>query len=142
MRNFRATNSSPDAEVRRALAEYQVARTRVRELRRLEPDADEPADIHEGFERLAKATIRAEQIARDTLSNAVASFAGTVPCAVIIDSPGGSSVVGLSGRPDGMIVATAADRVRVKEVLCRPEPPPEFAHQFRQVRRIKGVFIW
>ena len=57
---------------------------------------------------------------------------------VIVDSIGGSSVIALSGKPDGMIVATAADRVHVKDVVCRPEPPPEFAHQFRQVAANQG----
>jgi hypothetical protein len=37
-----------------------------------------------------------------------------------------------------MIVATAADRVHVKDVLCRPGPPPEFAHQFRQLAPNQG----
>jgi hypothetical protein len=138
MRNIRGTNTSADADVRRSLAEYQAARRQARELAQGEPDADEPTDIHEGFERLAKATARAEQMARDALSNAVTSFAGSAPCAVIVDSPGGSSVVALSGRPDGMIVATAADRVHIKEVVSRPEPPPEFAHQFRQMASNQG----
>ena len=138
MRNFRGTNTSADADVRRALANYQAVRRRVRELDREEPAADEPTDILEGFERLAKATIRAEQMARDALSNAVTSFAGSAPCAVIVDSPGGSSVVALSGRPDGMIVATAADHVPINEVVCRPEPPAEFAHQFRQMAPHQG----
>jgi hypothetical protein len=142
MRNFRGTNTSPDADVRRSLAEYQAARRQARELAQDEPDADEPTDIHEGFERLAKATARAEQMARDALSNAVTSFAGSAPCAVIVDSPGGSSVVTLSGRPDGMIVATAANRAHIKDVVCRPEPPPEFAHQFRQMApNHGGVYI-
>jgi hypothetical protein len=142
MRNFRGTNTTADADVRRALADYQAVRRRVKELERDEPGADEPADIHEGFDRLARATVRAEQMARDVLSNAVTSFAGPAPCAVIVDSPGGSSVVALSGRPDGMIVATAADHVRIKEVVCRPEPPPEFAHQFRQMApKQSGVFL-
>jgi hypothetical protein len=138
MRNFRGTNTSADADVRRSLAEYQAARRQVQELDRDEPDADEPTDIHEGFERLAKATARAEQMARDALSNAVTSFAGSAPCAVIVDSPGGSSVVALSGRPDGMIVATAANRVHIRDVVCRPEPPPEFAHEFRQMAPNQG----
>ena len=127
-----------DADVRRALAEYNAARYRVRELNRKEPDADEPSEIRQGFEQLADATVRAEQAARDTLSNAVAAFAGSAPCAVIVDSPGGSSVIALSGKPDGMIVVTAADRVRIKDVLCRPQPPPEFAHQFRQMAPNQG----
>ena len=131
-------NTPAHADVRRALAEYHAARRRVRELDRKEPGTDEPITVREEFERLAEATIRAEQMARDTLSNAVAAFAGSAPCAVIVDSPGGSSVVALSGKPDGMIVATAADRVRIKEVLCRPEPPPEFAHQFRQTAPNQG----
>lgn len=37
-----------------------------------------------------------------------------------------------------MIVATAADRVHIKQILCRPEPPPEFAHQFRQTAPNQG----
>ena len=66
------------------------------------------------------------------------SFAGSVPCAVIVENPGGPSVVALSGKPDGLLVAAAADRVHIKEVLCRPEPPPEFAHQFRQIAPNQG----
>jgi hypothetical protein len=61
MRNFRETTTSADADVRRALANYQAIRRRVKQLDRGEPDADEPADIHEGFERLSKATVRAKQ---------------------------------------------------------------------------------
>ena len=72
-------------------------------------------------------------MARDALQNAVTAFAGPAPCTVIVDSTGSSSVVALSGKPDGMIVATAADRVRIKDVVCRPEPPSEFAHQIRQM---------
>jgi hypothetical protein len=72
------------------------------------------------------------------LGSAVAAFAGSAPCAVIVDSPGGSSVIALSGRPDRMIVAAAADRVPIQDVLCRPEPPPEFAHQFRQMAPYQG----
>jgi hypothetical protein len=138
MRDFRAMSTSAGEDVRRTLAEYHAARRLVQELARDEPGADEPLEIHEGFERLAKATVRAERMARDALSNAVATFAGSSPCAVIVDSPGGSSVVALSGKPDGMIVATAADRVHIKEVRCRPEPPPEFAHQFRQTAPNQG----
>ena len=142
MRNYQGTNTSADADVRRALAEYQAIRRQVRELDRREPGMDDPTDIHEQFERLAKATVRAEQMARDALSNAVTSFAGPAPCAVVVDSPGGASVVALSGRPDGMIVATAADRVHIKDVLCRPEPPPEFAHHFRQMAPNQaGVYL-
>jgi hypothetical protein len=88
---------------------------------------------------VAKEAAKAEQKARDALSNAVASFAGPAPCAVIVDSPGGSSVVALSGKPDGMIVATAADRISIQSVLCRPEPPPEFAHPFRQIAPSHGA---
>jgi hypothetical protein len=142
MRDFRETKIADDADVRRALVEYQAVRRRIKELDRDEPAAEEPAAIHEGFDRLAKATVRAEQIARDALSNAVANFAGSVPCAVIVDSPGGPSVVALTGRPDGMIVATAADRVRIHDVVCRPEPPREFARQFRQTAPShRGVYL-
>jgi hypothetical protein len=138
MRNLREMNTPADAQVRRALADYNAARQQVQEVNRNEPDEDEPGEIREGFERLAKETARAAQKARDTLSNAVVSFAGPAPCAVIVDSPGGSSVIALSGKPDGMIVATAADRVHIKEVMCRPEPPPEFAHEFRQIAPNQG----
>jgi hypothetical protein len=138
MRNFRETTTSAHANLRRALEEYQAARRRVQELNRDEPREDEPADIHKGFERLAEATVKAEQTARDALANAVSAFAGSAPCAVIVDSTGGSSVLALSGRPDGMFVATTADRVPIKEILCRPEPPPEFAHQFRQMAPNQG----
>ncbi len=131
-------NMPAEAQVRRALAEYNAARYRVREINRDEPHDDEHSEIREGFERLAQEAVRAELKARDKLSNAVASFAGKAPCAVIVDSPGGSSVVALSGKPDGMIVATAADRVHIKQILCRPEPPPEFAHQFRQTAPNQG----
>jgi hypothetical protein len=135
-------NTPADADVRHALAGYHAARRNAQQIKRDEPDADEPSEIHEEFERVAKAAVMAEQIARDKLSNAVASFAGSAPCAVIVDSAGGSSVVALSGKPDGMIVATAADRVHIKEVLCRPEPPPEFAHQFRQTAaNQRGVYL-
>ena len=142
MRNFRERTTSAHANLRRALEEYQAARRRVQELDRSEPRADAPADIQKGFERLAEETVRAEQMARDALANAVTAFAGSAPCAVIFDSPGGSSVVALSGRPDGMIVATVADHVYIKEVICRPEPPPEFAHQFRQMAPNQaGVYL-
>jgi hypothetical protein len=117
---FRGANAPADADVRRALAEYHTARYKVREVALDEPHTDEPAEIQAGFERLAKAAAKAEQLARDELSNAVASFAGPAPCAVIVDSTGGSSVVALSDKPDGMIVATAADRVYVR---VRPRFP-------------------
>ena len=71
-------------------------------------------------------------------ANAVTTFAGSAPCAVIVDSARRLQVVTLSGKPDGMIVATAADRVYIKEVLFRPEPPPEFAHPFRQTAPNQG----
>ena len=138
MRNFQGTNTSANADIRRALANYQAVQRRVQQLDREEPGADAPVDIHEGFERLAKATVRALQMARDALSNAVTSSAGAAPCAVIVDAPGGSSVVALSGKPDGMIVATAADRVHINEFVSRPEPPPEFAQQFRQMAPNQG----
>ncbi len=96
--NVRVANAQADADVRRALAEYRAAQNQVRELNRDEPDADDPIEIHAGFDRLAKATARADQMARDALSNAVASFAGSAPCAVIVDSAGVSSVVALSVR--------------------------------------------
>jgi hypothetical protein len=81
-------------------------------------------------------------MAQDDLQNAVAVFAAPAPCAVIVDSTAGSSVVALSGKPDSMIVATAADRVHIKEVLCRPEPPPEFAHKYRQIAPNQaGVYL-
>jgi hypothetical protein len=139
---FRTANAAADADVRRAPEEYHKARYTVHEIALDEPHADEPAGIQAGFERLAQAAARAEQMARDDLQNAVASFAGPAPCAVIIDSTRGSSVVALSGKPDGMIVATAADRVHIKEVVCRPEPPPEFAHEFRQMAQNQaGVYV-
>ena len=126
------------ADVRRALAQYHSTMQQVRELNNAEPDPDEPAEIQQGFERLAAATARAEQLARDALSNAVASFVGDVPCSVIVETRGGSSVVTLTGKPDGLIVAAAADRVPVKEIVCRPEPPTEFAHEFRQLAPNQG----
>jgi hypothetical protein len=138
MRNIGFMNTAGESEVRRALAEYNAARRRVQKLERDEPGDDQPGEIHEQFDKVARETVNAAQKARDTLSNAVATFAGKAPCAVIVDSPGGSSVVALSGRPDGMIVATAADRVYIKPVLCRPEPPPEFAHEFRQTAPNQG----
>ena len=139
---FRTAKAPSDASVRRALADYHTARHQVHEVALGEPDRDQPAEIQAGFEQRAQAAARAEQLARDDLQNAVAAFAGPAPCAVIVDSPGGSSVVALSGKPDGMIVATAADRVHIKEVVCRPEPPPEFAHQFRQLAPNQaGVYL-
>jgi hypothetical protein len=139
MRDFQAMSTPADAVVRCALAEYHTARYRVREIDRTEPGDDEHSEVREEFESLAREARRAEQKARDRLSNAVASFAGSAPCAVIVESPGGSSVVALSGKPDGMIVATAADRVHIKDVVCRPEPPPEFAHPFRQIAANQGA---
>jgi hypothetical protein len=133
---------TPAEDIRRALTEYHAVKRRVQGLCPHEPDADEPRRIREGSERSAKSTARAEQSARDALASAVASFAGSSPCAVIVDSAGGSSVIALSDKPDGMIVVTAADRVHIKEVLCRPEPPPEFAHQFRQMApHQSGVYL-
>jgi hypothetical protein len=105
MRDFQAMSTPADAVVRCALAEYHTARYRVREIDRTEPGDDEHSEVREEFESLAREARRAEQKARDRLSNAVASFAGSAPCAVIVESPGGSSVVALSGKPDGMIVA-------------------------------------
>jgi hypothetical protein len=131
--NCDEVNIPTEAEVRRVLAQYSGAQRRLQEVNRQEPDPDQPGEDRERFERSAQAAKRAEQAARDALSNAVAAYAGRAPCAVIVDSPGGSSVVALSGRPDGLIVAAAADRVPIKDVLCRPEPPPEFAHNYRQV---------
>ena len=142
MRNFPDANTSTEADVRRALAEYQAVRRQLQKLDRDEPGPDEPTKVHEDYELLAKATARAEQMARDALSNAVASFAGCAPCAVIVDFPGGSSVVALSGKPDGIIIATAADRVHIKEVVCRPEPPPEFAISFDRPRLTRAAFTW
>jgi hypothetical protein len=139
---FQTANAPADADVRLALAEYHAARYQVREVALDEPHIDEPAEIQAGFERRAQTAARAEQLARDELHNAVATFAGPAPCAVIVDSTGGSSVVALSGKPDGMIVATAADRVHIKEVVCRPEPPREFAHEFRQMAQNQaGVYL-
>ena len=66
-------NKAPDADVRRALADYHALRHRVHELCLDEPDADEPSYIREGSERLAKAAALAEQMAWDTLWNAVAA---------------------------------------------------------------------
>jgi hypothetical protein len=98
--------------------------------------------MQEAFERRAAAAVRAEQKARDGLSSAVAAFAGMPPSAAIIDSAGGSSVVALAVKPDRMIVAIAADRVPLREVVCRPEPPPEFAHEFRQMAPAHaGVYV-
>jgi hypothetical protein len=138
MRNIHGTSSAAGAVVRKALAQYHATLQQVRELNNAEPDATEPAEIHQGFERLAAATARAEQLSRDALSNAVASFAGAAPCSVIVETRGGSSVVTLTGKPDGLIVASAADRVPVKEIVCRPEPPAEFAHEFRQMAPNQG----
>ncbi len=127
-----------DVEVRRALAEFNSARYHVREINHDEPAEDEQSELRDEFERLAGEAARAEQKARDRLINAVAAFAGAGPCAVIVDSAGGSSVIALSGKPDGMIVSTAAERIPIKAVLCRPEPPPEFAHEFRQISPNQG----
>jgi hypothetical protein len=139
---FRIANASADTDIRRALAEYHTARCQRREIALDEPHTDEPAHIHEGFDRLYKAAAKAEQMARDDLQNAVTAFAGPAPCAVIVDSVGGSSVVALSGKPNGMLVAAAADRVHIKDVFCRPEPPPEFAHEYRQMAPNQaGVYI-
>ena len=138
MRKIHGTSSSAGADVRRALAQYHSTQQQVRELNNAEPEPDEPAEIQQGFERLAAATARAEQLARDALSNAVASFAGDVPCSVIVETRGGSSVVTLTGKPDGLLVTAAADRVPVKDIVCRPEPPPEFAHEFRQMAPNQG----
>jgi hypothetical protein len=138
MRNLHGTSSSAGADVRRALAQYHSTLQQVRELNNAEPDPDEPVEVQQGFERLAAATARAEQMARDALSNAVASFAGDVPCSVIVETRGGSSVVTLAGKPNGLIVTAAADRVPVKDIVCRPEPPPEFAHEFRQMAPNQG----
>jgi hypothetical protein len=142
MENYRDTETTAEADVRRALGEYQAIRRRVQAIDRHEPGPDEPERAHQQFDLQAKATFLAERMARDALANVVAKFAGTAPCAVIVDSRGGSSVVALSGKPDGMIVAPAADRVPIKSFLCRPEPPPEFAHQFRQMAPNQaGVYL-
>lgn len=84
-RDFLAMNMPAEAQVRRALAEYNAARYRVREINRDEPHDDEHSEIREGFERLAQEAVRAELKARDKLSNAVASFAGKclVPSSLI-----------------------------------------------------------
>jgi hypothetical protein len=133
MRAIQGLNTPADADIRRALSEYHAARYRASELKRQDPPADEPSEIRQDFERQTKASVKAEQEARATLSSAVEAFSGAAPCAVIVESRGGSSVIAVSGKPDGMIIVTAADRIHIKEVLCRPEPPPEFAHQFRQM---------
>ena len=138
-RIFQEMNTPADTEVRRALAAYHKAKHTVKELYRHEPHDDEAAEIRDGFEKLAGEAAQAEQKTRDALTNAVAAFAGPAPCAAIVDSPGGSSVIALSGKPDGLIVVTAADRVPIQEVLCRPEPPPEFAHVFRQIAPNQGA---
>jgi hypothetical protein len=139
---FRIANAPSDANVRHALAAYHTARYQAREVALDEPHTDEPAKTQANFERLAQAAARAEQLARDELQNAVAAFAGPAPCAVIVDSAGGSSVVALSGKPDGMSVISAADRVHIKEVVCRPEPPPEFTQAFRQMAPYQaGVYL-
>jgi hypothetical protein len=138
-RIFQEMKTPADTDVRQALAAYHTAKHRVKELYRHEPHDDETGEIRERFEKMAAEAARAEQKARDELTNAVASFAGPAPCAVIVDSPGGSSVITLSGKPDGMIVAAAADRVPIKDVLCRPEPPSEFAHEFRQIAPNHGA---
>src|SRR6516162_9706680 len=117
-------HAASGAGVRRALSEYHAARLHLQELNRHEPAPDEPDEVHQDFERLVAEALRDEHSARDMLGSAVAAFAGSAPCAVIVDSPGGSSVIALSGRPDRMIVAAAADRVPIQDVLCRPEPPP------------------
>jgi hypothetical protein len=132
-RSFRQFNLSADAEVQTKFAAYNAVRRQFREIALVEPNADEPANIHDGFDRLAKAAAIAERTAWDALYNAVASYTGHRPCAVVIDSVGGSSVVTLSGKSGEMIVTNAADRVRVTDVICRPEPPPEFAHEWRQI---------
>ncbi len=138
-RIFHEMNTPADTEVRRALAAYHKAKHRVKEVHRHEPHDDEAASVRDGFEKRAGEAAQAEQKTRDALTNAVAAFAGPAPCAAIVDSPGGSSVIALSGKPDGLIVVTAADRVPIKEVLCRPEPPPEFAHVFRQIAPNQGA---
>jgi hypothetical protein len=135
-------STSAGAALRNALDEYHAARRRLQELNRREPAADEPSEVQERFERGAAAAVRAEQSARDILSNAVTAFAGSAPCAVIVDSLGGSSVVAISNKPDRMIVAAAANRVPIREVVCRPAPPPEFAHAFRQIAPNQaGVYL-
>jgi len=142
MQSLLRPNSPRAAAVRRALEEYHEARRRVQKLKLERPSADRSWEDHQGFERLAKAGAVAEQMARESLSRAVEAYTGKLPCAVIVDSPGGSSVVAVSGTPEGTIVVTAADRLPIKDVLCRPEPPPEFAHAFRQMAPSQsGIYV-
>jgi hypothetical protein len=126
---------SAESTTRRALAAYNVARRRTKEIELDKPDPDESTNNHEGYNRLSQAAAIAERMARDDLYDAVVLFTGKAPSAVIVDSVGGSSIVALGNAdsPEGMIVATAPDRVRIKDFVCRPEPPPEFAHEWRQI---------
>jgi hypothetical protein len=114
---------------------YHSVRRQIKEIELDKPSPDEPANIQDGYYRLSQAAAVAERMARDDLCDAVVLFAGKAPCAVIVDSVGGSSIVALSstGTPEEMLVATAPDRVRIREFISRPEPPPEFAHEWRQM---------
>jgi hypothetical protein len=126
---------SSSEDVRSTLLAYHAARRHIKEIELDKPSPDEPANIHDGYNRLSQAAAISERIARDDLCDAVVLFTGKAPCAVIVDSVGGSSIVALSstGTPEEMIVATAPDRVRIREFISRPEPPLEFAHEWRQV---------
>jgi hypothetical protein len=142
MQNRHGLKDPKAAQVREALAEYHEARYRLQQLKHREPAPAEASETYQAFKRALEVCAKDEQAARDTLASTVASFVGAVPCAVIVDSAGGSSVVALSAHPKSTIVVAAADRVHIREVLCRPEPPPEFAHQFRQMApNQEGVYL-
>jgi hypothetical protein len=128
-----APEGSPgDAEIRDRLAEYNDARRALKKIEQNKPGADAPQPIQDRFKKRAKAAAHSHQIARSALYDAVASSAGSPPCAVVVDAVGGSSVVVLPEQADDIIVIPAAHRVRIKDVVCRPEPPPEFANEYRQ----------
>ena len=98
MRNLREMNIPADAQVRRGMAEYNAARQQVQEVNRNEPDEAEPGEIREGFERLARKPPERRKRPGTDFSTPFVSFAGPAPCAVIVDSPGGSSVISPFGE--------------------------------------------
>jgi hypothetical protein len=128
---------SSSEDVRKTLSAYHAACRQIREIELDKPKPNEPGYIRESYDRLSQAAAVNERMVRDDLCDAVVLFTGKAPSAVIVDSVGGSSIVAVSntGTPEGMIVATAPDRVRIKEFVRRPERPPEFAHEWRQLAR-------
>ena len=124
--------------------EYQAVRRQVQELDRNEPRADEPTDVHEGFERLAKATVRAEQMARDALSNAVTSFAGSGavrPSSLLTPR----WLIGRHVREARWNDCRRRGRPRARQgrPLSPRRPPLEFAHQFpADGRPTRAAFTW